>query len=88
MPQGNVSAQSALTSLIKDFHSATGITVNVTQIPFAQYDSKSQTALAAGQGPDLLEVNSVTMGAFILKNYLQTLDSYLAQSKSLSSKQF
>lgn len=88
MPQGNTSSQADLKTLIKDFHQATGITINVTQIPFSQYDSKSQTALAAGQGPDLLEVNSVTMGAFILKNYLQAIDSYVADSKVLTSKQF
>lgn len=87
IPQGNVSSQKDFRTLLANFRKATGITVNVQQIPFAQYDSKSQTALAAGQGPDLLEVNSVTMGAFIIRGYLQPIDAYLAHS-SITKDQF
>jgi ABC-type glycerol-3-phosphate transport system substrate-binding protein len=74
--------------MIANFHKASGITLTLQQIPFPVYDSKSQTALAAGNGPDILQVNSVTMGAFILKNYLQSLDSHLASSTALKRAQF
>jgi ABC-type glycerol-3-phosphate transport system substrate-binding protein len=67
---------------------ATGIALEIRYIPFAQFDNQSQAALAAGEGPDLLWVNSVTVGAFAERGYLLPTGDYLANSTVVSQDDF
>src|SRR5690349_14235863 len=69
--------QMAYVAAVED---ATGIKLELRNIPFAQFDNVSQAALAAGEGPDLLMVNSVTVGAFVERGYLQATGDLLAAS--------
>jgi multiple sugar transport system substrate-binding protein len=67
---------------------ATGIKLELRNIPFAQFDNVSQAALAAGEGPDLLMVNSVTVGAFVERGYLQATGDLLAASTMVKQEDF
>jgi len=63
------------------------IKVTVESIPFADYDKKSQTVMIAKEGPDLLEVNSVTIGSFVKTGLLQPIDE-LVKSSSVKGEHF
>ena len=63
------------------------IKVSVEQVPFADYDKKSQTAMTAQEGPDILEVNSVTIGSFVKTGLLQPIDEVL-KSSNIKGEQF
>lgn len=67
---------------------ATGVKLEFRNIPFAQFDNVSQSALAAGEGPDLLMVNSVTVGAFAERGYLQPTGDFLAASTTVKREDF
>lgn len=56
--------------------------------PFEQYDDKVAAAMQAGQGPDILMVNSVTVGAFIEKGFLSATDDLLAASTAVKQDMF
>jgi multiple sugar transport system substrate-binding protein len=63
------------------------IQVEVEIIPFAQYDQDSQTTILGQEGPNILEVNSVSLGAFTSKGLVQPLDDLLAGS-SIQAERF
>ncbi|MCC7450240.1 MAG: extracellular solute-binding protein, partial [Anaerolineae bacterium] len=63
------------------------IKVNVEMVPFAEYDQKSQTVMTAKEGPDVLEVNSVTIGLFVQRGLLMPIDDLL-KSSSIKADQF
>ncbi len=68
-------------ALVKKFEDANpNIKIQPQLIPFPEYDSKSLTALQAKEGPDLIEVNSVSLGMFTSKGLVQPLDDLLANS--------
>lgn len=58
-------------ALFEKIRTDTGIDLIVEQIPFASYDEKCNTALNTNTGPDILMVNSVTLGVFADKGYLK-----------------
>jgi multiple sugar transport system substrate-binding protein len=63
------------------------IKVTVESIPFAEYDKKSQTVMTAKEGPDVLEVNSVTIGSFVKTGLLQPIDELVTPS-DIKGEQF
>ena len=63
------------------------IKVNVELVPFAEYDQKSQTSMTASEGPDILEVNSVTIGLFVQRGLLLPIDDML-KSSAIKADQF
>jgi multiple sugar transport system substrate-binding protein len=68
-------------ALVKQFEEANpNIKIEPHLIPFPEYDSKSLTALQAQEGPDIIEVNSVSLGMFTSKGLVQPLDELLADS--------
>jgi ABC-type glycerol-3-phosphate transport system substrate-binding protein len=84
----NTEQEEDLANYIQAVTEASGITLEVRGIPFAQFDNQSQAALAAGEGPDLLWVNSVTVGAFAERGYLLPTGDYLAASTLVSQDDF
>lgn len=84
----NTEEQTARDNYIQAITEATGLNFEVRGIPFAQFDNQSQAALAAGEGPDLLWVNSVTVGAFAERGYLLPTADYLAASTVISQDDF
>lgn len=71
-----------------EFESETGWSVEYRRIPFSDYDSSLLTALAAGEGPDVALINSVTFGAFASRGDLVATDDLLAASDTLSDEDF
>lgn len=72
----------------EQFEEATGWTVEYRRIPFSEYDSSLLTALAAGEGPDVALINSVTFGAFASRGDLAPTDDLIAASDELSVDDF
>ena len=56
------------------------ISFDVRGVPFPELDNTQMAALQARQGPDILIVNSVTVGAFIDRGYLMPLDDLIEAS--------
>lgn len=60
-----------LQSYVKAFEAHNpGITVDLTEIPFASYDSTIETQIRGGAGPDLMAVNFVDLGTWHSAGYL------------------
>ncbi|MAS37950.1 MAG: hypothetical protein CL610_28405 [Anaerolineaceae bacterium] len=53
------------------------VTFDARSVPFAELDSTQLAALEAGRGPDLLIINSVTIGSFIDRGYLIPLNDLI-----------
>ena len=56
------------------------VSFDVQGVPFPELDNTQFAAMEAGQGPDIMIVNSVTIGAFIDRGYLMPMDEYIAAS--------
>ena len=56
------------------------VTFDIRGVPFPELDNTQFAAMEAGQGPDIMIVNSVTVGAFIDRGYLMPMDEYIAAS--------
>ncbi len=56
------------------------ITFDVHGVPFADLDGTQLAAMEAHQGPDILFVNSVTVGSFIDRGYLQPMDDLIKKN--------
>lgn len=64
-----------------------GITFDVRGVPFGELDSTQLSAVEAHQGPDIMIVNSVTVGSFIDRGYLTQMDD-LIKKNGLDTKIF
>jgi len=53
------------------------VTFDVHGVPFGDLDGTQLAAMEAHQGPDILFVNSVTVGSFIDRGYLQPMDDLI-----------
>lgn len=63
------------------------IVLDFEMITFAAYDDRCNTALSANTGPDILMVNSVTLGAFVDKGFvMETTD--LMENSSIQKDDF
>jgi multiple sugar transport system substrate-binding protein len=65
-----------------------GIQVKMTAIPFPDYDTKTLAALQAKDGPQILQINSVSLGMFTSKGLVAPIDKLLASSKTLKKESF
>ncbi len=63
------------------------VTFDVHGVPFADLDGTQLAALEAHQGPDILFVNSVTVGSFIDRGYLVPMNDLIAKN-GLDTSQF
>lgn len=57
------------------------VSFDARSVPFAELDSAQLAALEAGQGPDMLIINSVTIGSFIDRGYLIPLNDLIDASE-------
>lgn len=62
--------------------------VKLREIPFANYDSALNQAFNAKNGPDVVLVNSVTLGTFAEKGYLTDLSKVIDMKGNLASSNF
>src|SRR5678815_2457062 len=56
------------------------VTFDVRGVPFGDLDSTQLAAMEAHQGPDIMIVNSVTVGSFIDRGYLAPLNDLIASN--------
>lgn len=56
------------------------IEFDVRGVPFPELDSTQLASMEAGAGPDIMIVNSVTVGSFIDRGYLVPIDDLIANS--------
>lgn len=63
------------------------ITFDVHGVPFAELDGTQLAAMEAHQGPDIIFVNSVTVGSFIDRGYLVPMNDLIAKN-GLDTSQF
>src|SRR5258705_3773239 len=78
----------AFTSLVANFTKQTGINVNVQAIPWANVNDKLTTAVASGNGPDVVQVGLSLLPTFISAGALKTLAPYLAKHPALQSANY
>jgi ABC-type glycerol-3-phosphate transport system substrate-binding protein len=62
--------------------------VNLRLIPFANYDSALNQAFSAKSGPDLVLVNSVTLGTFASKGFLADITKVTSLDGDLAASNF
>lgn len=63
------------------------IEFDVRGVPFPELDSTQLAAMESGQGPDIMIVNSVTVGSFIDRGYLMPMNEYI-EANGLDTSQF
>jgi len=67
---------------------AANVKVDVEIVPFPEYDQKSLTALQAQEAPELLQINSVSLGQFTSKGLVNPLDDLIATSEIVKKENF
>jgi len=76
-------------AIIKLFEKAyPHITVNVQQIPFADYSTKLGTAARAGSPPDVARVNHPDIESYAGAGLLAPLDAYIRSSKVITPRDY
>src|SRR5690554_3440622 len=72
----------ALEDLIADFEAThEGITIDYTFVPYGDYFVRLQTDFAAGNPPDVFELNFENFATFASRGTLLPLDDYLTEDK-------
>ena len=78
----------AFTSLVANFTKQTGIKVNVEAIPWGNVNDKLTTAIASGNGPDLVQVGLSLLPTFVGAGALKNIKPYLAKHPALQSDNY
>jgi multiple sugar transport system substrate-binding protein len=76
------------TDLTADFTKETGIKVNVDAIPWANVNEKLTTAVASGNGPDVMQVGLSLLATYQSSGALLDLTPYLAANPNLKNENF
>ena len=74
--------------LTASFTKETGIGVNVQEIPWADVNTKLTTAVASGNGPDVMQVGLSLLPTFESSGALMNLSSYVTSHPALASSNF
>ncbi|WP_141430514.1 sugar ABC transporter substrate-binding protein [Bacillus sp. 03113] len=81
---GNDAENKVYEDLIKSFEKENPkIDVKMTPIPFADYSTKLRTALASGNPPDILAVDSPDLGAYAEAGALLSIDDYMKKEGNI-----
>ncbi len=70
-------------TLVEGFTASTGIDVEVESIPWENVNDKLTTAVASGEGPDVVQIGLSNLAAFQSAGALADLSSYAADHPSL-----
>lgn len=74
--------------ILDDFTEETGITVDIQSIPWASAHDKLLTAVASGDGPDVVQMGTTWMSEFVDAGALQDISSYIESEETLNSSNF
>lgn len=78
----------AFTSLVSNFTKQTGIKVNVEAIPWSNVNDKLTTAVASGNGPDVVQVGLSLLPTFVGAGALLNIQPYLKKHPALRSSNY
>lgn len=82
---GNDVENAAYDKLVANFNSANpNIKVQMTPIPYADYDTKLRTSIASGNPPDIMAIDAPNMASYANAGALQPLTSYFKADGNLS----
>ncbi|MEH7081649.1 sugar ABC transporter substrate-binding protein [Neobacillus drentensis] len=75
---GNVAENKAYEELVASFEAANpNILVNMKSIPYSDYEIRLRTELAAGNPPDILTIDSPTLGLYANTGSLLSIDPFM-----------
>jgi multiple sugar transport system substrate-binding protein len=74
--------------LTAGFTKSTGISVDVQAIPWADVDTKLTTAVASGNGPDVVQIGLSNLPTFVSSGALMDLSPYMSSHPALASSNF
>jgi multiple sugar transport system substrate-binding protein len=78
----------AFSQLMQTFTKQTGINVDVQGIPWGNVNDKLTTAVASGNGPDVVQIGISFLPSFVNAGALLDLHPYLAKNPTLRSSNF
>ena len=78
----------AFSQLMQTFTKQTGINVDVQGIPWGNVNDKLTTAVASGNGPDVVQIGISFLPSFVNAGALLDLHPYLAKNPTLKSSNF
>jgi multiple sugar transport system substrate-binding protein len=78
----------SFTTLMQDFTRQTGIPVQVEAVPWANVNDKLTTAVASGNGPDLMQVGLSLLPSFESAGALLDLSPYVKDHPGLQSSNY
>jgi multiple sugar transport system substrate-binding protein len=78
----------SFTALMQDFTRQTGIQVQVEAVPWANVNDKLTTAVASGNGPDLMQVGLSLLPSFESAGALLDLSPYVKDHSGLQSSNY
>src|SRR5258708_39472848 len=78
----------SFTSLMQDFTQKTGIPVQVEAVPWGNVNDKLTTAVASGNGPDLMQVGLSLLPTFESAGALLDLSPYVKDHPGLQSSSY
>lgn len=88
-PSSQISWNQGEGAILKLFQKAyPQISVNVQQVPFANYSTKLATAARAGSAPDIARVNHPDLLSYVGAQWLAPLDSYIKASTVVNPKDY
>lgn len=79
---------SSFTALMQDFTKQTGIQVQVEAVPWANVNDKLTTAVASGNGPDLMQVGLSLLPSFEAAGALLDLSPYVKDHPGLQDSNY
>src|SRR5690348_16948610 len=78
----------SFTTLMQDFTRQTGIPVQVEAVPWGNVNDKLTTAVASGNGPDLMQVGLSLLPSFVSAGALLDLSPYVKDHPGLQSSNY
>lgn len=74
--------------ILDDFTEETGITVDIQSIPWSSAHDKLLTAVASGDGPDVVQMGTTWMAEFVDAGALQDISSHVESEETLNPENF
>lgn len=74
--------------ILDDFTEETGITVNVQSIPWSAAHDRLLTAVASGDGPDVVQMGTTWMAEFSDAGALMDISDYIESEEELNTENF
>ena len=80
LQQADINIQSAQQAAVKDFEAANNCVVEVTAFPYTELRDKMLTAVAAGEGPDILLLDQIWVAQYAAAKFITPVDDLLSKS--------